>query len=132
VFVKSEQKLFAESEQGEIEKYSRIPDSVLFDERLSMADRCVYAVLARHVFQGTTVKIGQRRIAKDLRCHVATVNSGIHELAACGHICIRSRGRSRGMYHLSSRVFGQKQRAGIEEAISSPSRMLRLASTRTA
>jgi hypothetical protein len=38
----------------------------------------------------------------------------------------------RELYVLNSLVFGQKQRAGIEEVISSPSRTPRLASVRTA
>jgi hypothetical protein len=56
----------------------------------------------------------------------------IHELEDRQHISIRGKGRTRRVYHLWSSVFGQKQRAGIEEVISSPSRTLRLASTRNA
>jgi len=42
--------------------------------------QCVYGVLARFAFQGTTVRIGQRRIAKLLGIHLETVNKAIHEL----------------------------------------------------
>jgi len=59
VFGKSEQKVFGNSEQMPLEKYARLPDSVLRDGRLSAAARCVYAGLARFAFQGTTVRIGQ-------------------------------------------------------------------------
>jgi len=131
VFAKSEQKVFAKSEQSHVEKYARIPDSVLFDKGLSVTARCVYGVLARHAFQGMTARIGQRRIAKLLGSHVGTVNRAIHELEARQHIAIRGGGKARRIYHLASSVFGQKQRAGFEEVISSPSRTPRLASVRS-
>jgi hypothetical protein len=132
VYGKTEQKVYGNSEQGEAEKYARMPESVLFDEGLSAAARCVYGVLARYVYQGTTVRIGQRRIAKLLGVHVETVNVAIHELEDRQHIAIRGNGKARRMYHLASLVFGQKQRAGIEEVISSPSGGRRLASVRRA
>jgi hypothetical protein len=56
VYGKSEQKVCGKSEQRDAEKYARIPDSVLFDAGLSPAERCVYGVLARHAYQGTTVR----------------------------------------------------------------------------
>ena len=45
---------------------------------------------------------------------------------------IRGKGKARRIYHLQSAVFGQKQRAGIEEVISSPSGGRRLATVRRA
>jgi hypothetical protein len=132
VYGKSEQKVYGKSEHGEAEKYARMPESVLFDDSLSVTARCVYGVLARYVYQGTTVKIGQRRIAKLLGLHVETVNLAIHELEGRRHIVVRGNGKARRLYHLSSAVFGQKQRAGVEEVISSPSRTPRLASVRRA
>jgi hypothetical protein len=62
---------------------------------------------------------------------VGTVNRSLHDLEERRHIAIRGTGRARRIYHLRSPVFGQKQRAGIEEVISSPSRTPRLASVRT-
>jgi DNA-binding MarR family transcriptional regulator len=132
VYGKSEQKVYGNSEQGTTEKYARLPGSVLCDGGLSLTARCVYAVLALYAYQGTTVKIGQRRIARLLGVHVETVNMAIHELEDRQHIVITGDGKARRMYHLSSSVFGQKQRAGVEEVISSPSRTPRLASTRWA
>ena len=123
--------MFAKSEHGGAEKYARVPDSVLLNHGLSMTARCVYGVLARHVFQGTTANIGQRRIANLLGVHVGTVNRALHELEEHEHITIRGRGNGRRIYHLRSLVFGQKQRAGVEEVISSPSRTPRLASVGT-
>ena len=85
------------------------------------------------MYQGTTVKIGQRRIAGLLGVHVETVNVAIHELEGRQHIAIRGTGRARRIYHLSSSVFGQKQRAGsVQEVISSSSRTRRFASVRRA
>ena len=131
MYGKSEQKVYGKSEQGNAEKYARLPDSVLCDHRLSVTARCVYGVLARYAYQGTTVKIGQRRIAGLLGIHEETVNVAIHELEGRRHIAIRGTGKARRIYHLASSVFGQKQRAGIEEVISSPSRTPRLASVRS-
>ena len=132
MYGKSVQKVYGNSEQGAMEKYARLPDSVLCDHRLSVTARCVYGALARYAYQGTTVRIGQRRIASLLGIHVETVNMAIHELEECRHIAIRGAGKVRRIYHLSSSVFGQKQRAGVEEAVSGPSRTLRLASIRRA
>ena len=132
VYGKTEQKVYGNSEQGEAENYARMPESVLFDEGLSVTARCVYGVLARYVYQGTTVRIGQRRIAKLLGLHVETVNLAVHELEDRQHIVIRGKGKARRLYHLASFVFGKKQRAGIEEVISSPSGGRRFASVRRA
>jgi hypothetical protein len=132
VYGKSEQKVYGKSEQSEAEKYARMPESVLFDGGLSVTARCVYGVLARYVYQGTAVKIGQRRIAKLLGVHVETVNLAIHELEERQHIAIRGEGKARRIYHLMSFVFGKKQRAGVEEVISSPSGGRRLATVRSA
>jgi len=93
VYGKTEQKVYGNSEQVEAEKYARMPESVLFDDGLSVTARCVYGVLARYVYQGTTVKIGQRRIAKLLGLHVETVNVAIHELEDRQHIAIRGNGK---------------------------------------
>jgi hypothetical protein len=131
VYGKSEQKVYGKSEQSGVEKYARLPESVLFDRRLSVSARCVYGVLARYAYQGTTVRIGQRRIARLLGLHVETVNAAIHELETLRHIAVRGQGKTRRIYHLCSSVFGQKQRDGIEEVISSPSRTPRFASIRT-
>jgi len=129
---KSGQQVGAKSGQSVVEKYARVPDSVLRDDALSASARCVYAVLARYTFQGTTVSIGHRRIAGILGLHKETVGTAIHELEEGKHIVIRGKGKARRIYHLQSAVFGQKQRAGIEEVISSPSGGRRLATVRRA
>ena len=128
----SAQKVNGKSAQGDAEKYARLPESVLFDRELSVTARCVYGVLARYAFQGTAVRIGQRRIAGLLGVHQETVNLALHELESSEHISIRGAGKNRRSYHLHSLVFGQKQRAGIEEVISSPSGTRRFASMRRA
>ena len=45
VYGKSEQRVYGKSEQGEAENYARMPESVLFDDALSVTARCVYGVL---------------------------------------------------------------------------------------
>jgi len=129
---KSGQKVGGKSGQSGVEKYARVPDSVLRDSTLSPAARCVYALLSRYTYQGTTVSIGHRRIAGLLGFHKETVGIAIRELELQRHIVIRGKGKARRVYHLRSLIFGQKQRAGIEEVISSPSGMRRLASVRSA
>ena len=114
------------------EHWNRLPDSVLYDSRLSSAGRCVYAVLAGSVHQGTVAKMGQRRISRLLGMHQETVVTALRDLAARGHITIMGSGNRRGVYHLHSDVFGQKQRAGFEEVISSPNGMRRFVSVRRA
>jgi hypothetical protein len=94
VYGKSAQKVYGKTAQSGIEKYARVPDSVLFDHELSLAARSVYGVLARHTFQGTTVNMGQRRIAKLLGTHTETVNLALHELEQRKHICIRGVGKA--------------------------------------
>jgi hypothetical protein len=118
------------SAQFNEEKYARIPDSVLRDAELSPAARCVYGALARHVYQGSTLNIGQRRLAHFVGMNVGTVNRSLHALEERSHITIVGEGKVRRVYHLNSFVFGKKQRAGVREAIGSPSGGLRLASVR--
>jgi hypothetical protein len=118
-----------------VEHHNRVPDSVLHDGRLSFAARCVYGVLAGSVFQGTVATIGQRLIAKKLHCHQETVSAALRDLEQFGHIVIIRNGKQRHWYHLTSNLFGQKQRAGVEEVqsygpASAPQK--RLVSVRTA
>ena len=129
---KSGQKVGGKSGQSVPEKYARIPDSVLHDRVLSATARCVYALFSRYTYQGTTVSIGHRRIAGILGLHKETVGIAVRELEERKHIVIKGKGKARRVYHLQSPVFGQKQRAGIEEVISSPRRTPRLASVRGA
>lgn len=124
MFGKSAQKPFGKSARSEeefVEHYSRIPDSALHDHALSFSARCVYCEIAGHVRQGTISTIGMRLIAKRLGCHIGTVKEAVHELATRKHIEIRKRGKQRFYYHLTSSVFGQKQRAGVYETDESPS-----------
>ena len=65
-----------------------------------------------------------------LGTHIRTANLALHEFEERKHSQIRGSGRARRICHLCSPVFGQKQRAGFEEVISSPSRTPRLASVR--
>ena len=124
------QKTVQSEENEKREHYNRLPDSVLYDTRLSASSRCVYAQLAGSVHQGTTATVGQRRIASRLGFSKTTVNASIRELEAYGHITITAGGKQRYLYSLASGVFGSKQRAGVQEVISHPHK--RLASVRVA
>ncbi len=89
------------------ERYAKLPDSVLKGTGLSAESKLVYAILARHVFKGGLVYIGQRRIASMLEMSQASVSRRIKELLSAGHIemtDIGSPGKRRG-YHLISTTF---------------------------
>jgi hypothetical protein len=88
-------------------------------------------MLAGSVWQGATTKIGTRLIADCIHASRRLVAESLSRLETGGHV--KKAGTRRGTrptYLLTSPVFGQKQRAGIEEVVSGPSRTLRLATTR--
>lgn len=91
-------------------RYARIPKEVLHDKRLSFSARLVYAELALWVFQGTVASVGVRKIGERLGMAEKTVRMSLSELEAAGLIkrCTGKKGE-RGVYHLESAVFGQKQ-----------------------
>lgn len=110
-----------------VERYARIPDSVLFDSDLTPSAIRVYAFLSRRVWQGTTTSVGIRLIAAKLKTGRSVVSEAVSRLAGKGHITITAHGKQRTLYALNSTVFGQKQ--GKEDVIiSSPSGGKRLAS----
>lgn len=102
------------------EQFFRLPASVLKDGTLTFAARCVYALLAGCTRQGTVARIGQREIARQLSAARSTVNSALGELASAGHLVTNGTGKQRRTYHLVSDVFGQKQRDGVTEVVSTP------------
>ena len=85
---------------GHLEHWSKAPDSVLFNEKLSLAARCVYFTLNGSAHHGSIVKLGQRRIADKLGIHQETVGLALKELADSGLIKISGRGQSRRSYSL--------------------------------
>jgi hypothetical protein len=88
-------------------------------------------MLAGSVWQGATAKIGTRLIANCVHASRRLVAESLSRLEIRGHV--KKAGARRGQrptYLLTSPVFAQKQRAGLEEAVSGPSRTLRLASIR--
>jgi hypothetical protein len=113
-------------------QYSRVPCEVSADRRLKPRDICVYAVLAASCWQGSVAQVGKRLIAKLAGCAERLVISSLRRLEATGHI-ERPPGQvrgQRGRYVLLSPVFGQKQRAGIEEVAMGPSGRRRLVTVR--
>ena len=90
----------------------------------------MYCALARHVYQGSTVKLGQRYLAAFVGMNAGTVNRALHALEERGHVTIIGEGKARRLYQLNSPVFGKKQRAGVREVIGSASSGRRLASVR--
>jgi hypothetical protein len=95
---------------------------------LKLVDIRVCCMLAGSLWQGNTARIGTRLLAVYVRASRRLVVESLHRLEIRGHVQKAARRGQRQMYVLTSPVFGQKQRAGIEEVISSPSRTPRLAS----
>lgn len=109
--------------------HGRIPASVLLDKELSSEAVRVYGLLALSVYQGTVAYVGMREIGRIIGKSAATVKRRIDELAAREHIVPRpGKNGQRSHYHLTSPVFGQKQRAGVTEVVSAPSGGQRYAS----
>jgi len=112
--------------------YARVPREVVCDRELKLLDIRVYCMLAGSVWQGSTARMGTRLLAAYTGAARRLVVDSLRPLETRGHLQ-KAAGRrgQRPIYVLTSPVFGQKQPAGIEEIIGSPSRALRLASVRT-
>jgi len=112
-------------------QFSRVPREVASDRRLKSVDIRVYAVLAASCWQGSTVSVGKRLISKRAPCAERLVAPSLKRLEAAGHIRkVPMKRGQRGLYHLRSAVFGQKQRAGVQEMIVTPDGKQRLATVR--
>ena len=107
--------------------YARVPREVVCDPGLEVRDVRVYCMLAGSMWQGTAARIGTRIIARSIQASRRLVIGSLRRLEKRGHIQKTSvRRGERELYLLHSPVFGQKQRAGAEEVIGSPSRTPRL------
>ena len=87
---------------GQIEHFSKIPDSVLHDHELSTAARCVYAQLSGSCHSTQSVSIGHRRIALLLGLTRPTVAKALKDLKMAGYIAISGGDKSRCTYVLMS------------------------------
>jgi hypothetical protein len=114
-------------------QYARVPWEVVCDKQLKPLDIRVYCMISGPTFQATTAKVGTRRIAECTHASRRLVIESIRRLEDCGHIRRGKQQRGkRELYIVTSAVFGQKQRAGIQEVISGPSKTRRLATVRSA
>ena len=110
-------------------RYARIPLTVLRDAELSTSAIAVYGIILFYVYQGSTARIGQRRIAELSGLHQETVGKAIRQLKERRHIAISAVGKQRRLYVLLSPVFSQRQ--GKQDIIvSAPSGGNRLVSVR--
>ena len=102
-------------------QFSRVPREVAGDRRLNPRDVRVYAALAPFCWQGATAQVGKRLLAKLACCAERLVIASLKKLEATGHIKKQPvRRGKRGRYVLLSPIFGQKQRADIEEIVQGP------------
>lgn len=114
--------------------YARLPLSVLMDKALTDADVRVYAGLAAVVWQGTTERESYQEISELAGVSERQARRSLKTLVAHGLVlAARSNRRgARGMFSLTSPVFGKKRDSDRDEVVSSPSRGRRLAVARTA
>src|SRR5258708_4797838 len=102
--------------------YARVPREVVCDRELKLLDVRVYCMLAGSVWQGNTASIGTRLVANSIHASRRLVIASLRRLERRGHIRKANpvRRGKREMYVLLSPVFGQKQRAGVEEVAWGP------------
>jgi len=113
-------------------RFSKIPRSVSSDRRLNARDKSVYGALAGFCFQGSVAKVGKRLLSRLAGCAERLVIDSLKKLEITGHIQKapdRRRGQ-RAWYILTSPVFGQKQRAGVDEVAIIPGGQPRLVSVK--
>lgn len=114
-------------------RYGRVPLTVLNDPTISSDAVRVYGILATTTRQGNVSNLGLRFIGEGLGVSAATVMRRIRELVAAGHVTqVPGENGKRAFYVLTSPVFGQKQRSGVESLVSGPRGRLRMATVRIA
>ncbi len=102
---------------------------MLYDLRLTVYDKLVYVRLADCCWQGTTAKVGQRAISRDLGISRTQVCRSLARLEEFGHLVSTDMGVKRVQwYYLTSPVFGKKQRAGVKEVVVGPKGTRRMTS----
>lgn len=104
--------------------YGRIPVSVLLDDAMSDRAKVAYGILSLKTFQGNIASIGVRELGKMLGICKSTTKVAVDELIAAGHIKAHHENGKRAVYELTSPVFAQKQRAGVNAIVSYPHRTL--------
>jgi CRP-like cAMP-binding protein len=108
----------------------RVPLSVNMDKRLNGTDIRVYCGISCAVFQGNVCRRSYQDIAEDSGVTRQQVARSVKRLVKTGHVrpSQSNEVRSKGWLMLPSPVFGQKQRAGVEEVAIGPSGQPRLVS----
>lgn len=114
--------------------YGRVPANVLFDKDISDGAKVLFGIMSLKVFQGNVTTVGVRHLATMTGKSKSVIHRLITELVTIGHVAPspETKRGQRGFYTLTSPVFAQKQRAGVQEIVSSPSGGRRLASVRSA
>jgi hypothetical protein len=101
--------------------HGRVPASVLLDPSIDPLAARIYGILSLSVWQGNQSYIGMRLLAELCKTSPATVLRRLKVLESRGHIMAQKCGDGkRSFYLLNSEVFGQKQRDGVKEIVSSP------------
>ena len=95
-----------------VEHFCRIPDSVLLDQELTPAARCVFAYMAGRAHVGTVSTTGIRKIAKSLGFSRSTVEAALKQLIVQKHVTRAATGKQRSSYNLTSEIFGAVYREG--------------------
>jgi len=105
--------------------HSRVPASVLLDLRISDRAVRVYSVLALKTYQGNIASIGCRQLSDLIGVGRMSAHRAVKELIAAGYVKAGGSGNGqRAWYELTSPVFAQKQRSGVDESVDYPRRRL--------
>lgn len=72
--------------------FTAVPNRVIFDSGLSMAARCLYAVLLAFARGGSKCVVGQEELAKACGCTDRTVRKYLDELRESGLVSWVQRG----------------------------------------
>lgn len=110
--------------------HGRTPADILLNPDIGDFEKVVYGILSLKTYQGNIATVGVRRLAVLTKRSKSKVHRAVKELIALGHV--RQAPKIRGQrtrYMLTSPVFGQKQRTGMEETAPAPSGGRRLVSS---
>lgn len=97
---------------GILNRFSKVPPEVLYDERLAVEHLRVYGALASSVRGGrNTTNIGQRLISKLTRLSKTTVGRRLRDLVEFGHLVPKAAQVGvRAHFEMASPVFAVYQR----------------------
>lgn len=89
------------------EAFTRIPNDVAGDRRISGVDLKIYWAIAQAHRKSPFISIGQRQVAELADTSRSQVTRSVSALAEAGHLRVQSHGggRTRAVYYLTAKIF---------------------------